>query len=78
MSDPIKMAHIAAQRLLGTSQAIYDLGEKFEDFQNDGRFCAELDQLIFCCEGCNWWFEMGEMGEMADTPNGDWCCEECA
>ena len=72
MSTPDEMAHQAAERLQGSSLTIASLGPEFEALENDSAFCAELDQIVFCCEGCNWWFEQYEMAE------GDgWLCESC-
>lgn len=73
MSTPVEMARIAAERLEGSCQGIANLGEEFEALENDAAFCAELDQLVFCCEQCNWWFEQSEMAE-----GDDWICESCA
>lgn len=70
---PEELARIAADRLNGTCMAIYDLGEEFEEAEIDAEFCAVLDQLVFCCEQCGWWFEQSEMAE-----GGEWICEACA
>ena len=69
---PEEMARRAAERLQGTGGSIHDLGEEFEALQNDARFCAELDQLVFCCETCDNWFEISEMSDELD-----WDCESC-
>lgn len=40
---------------------------------------AQLDSLVFCCEGCGWWFEVGEESEVA-AGYCDGCyptCENC-
>ena len=71
MSDPIEMAHQAAEQLQGSCRHIIDLGPEFEAIEDNPQFCNALDQLVFCCDGCNWWFEISEMAE-------DWRCEECA
>lgn len=67
------MAHDAAERLQGTCKSLADLGPEFEAIEDNPKFCAELDQLVFCCDGCNWWCELNEMAEGAD-----WKCEDCA
>lgn len=36
--------------------------------------CELLDDAIFNCEGCGWWFEQGEMGE---DVHHRWVCEDC-
>lgn len=74
MTDPVAMAEEAARRLEGTCDNIANLGEEFEDLENDRTFCAKLDELVFCCEQCNWWFEQSEM---AETKNNDWICNDC-
>ena len=70
---PVEMAEEAAKQLEGTCKSIADLGEEFEDLQNDSQFCARLDELIFECTQCNWWHEQDEMSE-----DQDWICQECA
>ena len=56
------MAEEAAKQLEGTCKRIAELGEEFEDLQNDSQFCARLDELIFECTQCD----------------QDWICQECA
>lgn len=73
MINLVEMAHNAAERLRGTCLTIASLGEDFEALENDSKFCAELDQLVFCCTDCDWWHELSEMAD-----GGDWVCEECA
>lgn len=70
--DPIKKAQDAAEQLQGTCKALHELGPEFEALENDPDFCAELDQLVFCCDRCMWWFEASEMAD------DEWICQECA
>lgn len=70
---PTEMAIKAAERLQGSCQGIANLGEEFEALETNSEFCATLDELVFCCNCCNWWFEQSEMSE-----NEDWICEDCA
>lgn len=74
--DPhlIALAEQAAERLEGTCQAIYNLGPEFEDAANEQAFCNRLDELVFECQTCNWWFEQSQM---ADRKDKEWICEEC-
>jgi hypothetical protein len=72
MIDPVQMAQAAAEQLTGTCQSISDLGEEFENLENDAKFCARLDELIFCCSKCDWWCDQSEMSEKED-----WVCDEC-
>lgn len=71
-NSPEEMARIAAERLQGSSLGIANLGPEFEALENDSTFCAVLDQLVFCCDRCNWWFEQGEMAE-----GDEWICQPC-
>jgi hypothetical protein len=66
-------ARVAAFHLQGTCKSIADLGPEFEALQDDMEFCMQLDALIFCCEGCEWWHEQSEMAEDAEG-----FCEDCA
>lgn len=34
--------------------------------------CKELDSMVFCCEGCNWWCDAEECNE-----DDGWFCNEC-
>lgn len=70
----IGLAEKAAKELQGTCKAIYDLGQEFEDASNEQAFCNRLDELIFECQKCNWWFEQSEMANRKDD---DWICIEC-
>lgn len=73
MPTPTEMAIEAAAKLQGTANSIASLGEEFEDLQLNDEFCAKLDELVFECTCCNWWFEQSEMSE-----NEDWVCIDCA
>lgn len=58
-----------ADALVGTAA---DLKEHATDEEiNDQSFCILLDNLIFCCDQCNWWCEIDEMSE-------DNICLECS
>ena len=70
--SPSEMAIKAADLLLGTSLAIYDLGEDYEDLQLTVEFTDKLDELAFCCLVCDNWFEPCEMGKE------EWVCESCS
>lgn len=70
----IALAQQAANRLQGTCGSIAALGEEYEAAENSITFCDELDQLVFCCEQCNWWCEISEMAERDDDA---WICQEC-
>ena len=70
----ISLAEQAANELQGTCKAIYELGEEFEAAADDMDFCNRLDELVFECEVCNWWYEQSEMAEREDLR---WICQEC-
>lgn len=65
----------AAEKLLGTCSDVYHLGEEFEEAQDYREFTDALDDAVFCCCACGWWFE-----QPASThpESGEWVCEECA
>lgn len=69
---PSEMAVKAAEQLKGSSQAIEDLGEEYEDLQLNIEFCSKLDELVFCCLVCDNWFEPCKMGKE------EWVCESCS
>lgn len=70
---PSEMAIKAAEQLQGSSKSIAELGEEYEALELNTEFCNKLDELVFCCECCDNWFNQSEMSE-----NEDWICEECA
>lgn len=54
-----------AERLEGTCESI---GDEQDDWSTDE--LSAFDDLVFCCTGCGWWFEVGEA---VDTNDGDQC-----
>lgn len=70
----VALAQSAASQLEGTCNSIIGLGEEYEEAANDQTFCLALDQLVFECQCCNWWFEQSEM---ADRKDEAWICEKC-
>lgn len=73
MKTPFEMADEAASRLQGTGQSIANLGDEFEALELNNEFCTRLDDLVFCCNICDNWYEQSEMSE-----NQDWVCEGCS
>lgn len=66
-----------ASMLEGTCGTLYGVLDRLYDTDEDAMSladCHALDDLVFCCEQCNWWFEQGEMGENASDA---WVCVEC-
>jgi len=74
--DPhmVALAEQAADHLQGTCMSLGNLGEEFEAAENDTTFCDRLDELVFCCVRCDWWFEQSQMSELAIH---EWFCHEC-
>lgn len=48
----------AAEELLGTCKGLHEVCPN--DEQDDGDFCARLDELVYECEQCGWWYEAGD------------------
>lgn len=67
------LADKAADDLVGTCRTLHELGEEYEEAENSTTFCARLDELVFCCVGCNWWCGQEECHD----ESGEWKCEEC-
>jgi hypothetical protein len=67
---------IIAEALRGTCRSLQSVLEDndMDGADDDMNFCLALDSLVFCCEACEWWCEMSEMGEREDDR---WICEEC-
>lgn len=58
-----------AEHLQGSCESI---GDEQDDWSEEE--LTEFDNLVFCCDGCGWWFEAGEA---VDTDDGD-RCPHCA
>lgn len=59
--------------LQGTCNSL-EADEDHAGLLNDLDFCALLDSLVFCCELCNWWCELSEMG---NDGNSNGICRDC-
>jgi hypothetical protein len=68
------LAQKAIDQLSGTCQSMHDLGPEYEAAQDNQVFCDVLDEAIFCCTDCGWWFEHPAQ----DKPgSGEWVCDDC-
>lgn len=65
MKPPSEKIQALAERLKGTCDHATD---EIEELTIDE--CKELDSLVGCCEGCDWWVSRHEL-------NDDWRCEDC-
>ncbi len=76
MADWPETAETIAEDLRGTGQSLPEVCEKhgMEGAEDDTDFCQQIDQLVFCCEQCDWWCEISEM---ADHPDNDLVCDDC-
>lgn len=61
-----------AEALLGTCNSMLEAGATQEE-ENDVAFCEELDEKVFQCEGCSWWFE----GGYQHVVHGQNYCDDC-
>lgn len=69
----VELAHDAAKHLVGTCKTLADLGEEFENVENETAFCTTLDSLIFCCDCCGWWCDVDELKNETEQE----LCEDC-
>ena len=75
---------LIAEDLQGTGklldQAICDItdeeAEGLDEIENWQALCDRVDQLVFLCECCGWWCEVGDYAEIQENPNGD-VCSDC-
>lgn len=60
--------------LRGTCQTLNVVLEKHEaeELEDDKQFLEELDNTVFCCECCGWWYEIWEMSD-----SHSWECVDC-
>jgi hypothetical protein len=52
-----------------TDEAIHGLDE----VENWQELCDRVDQLVFLCEECGWWCEVGDYAKVQNNHNGDIC-----
>lgn len=62
-----------AEQLQGSCLHLTEVLDSWDmrEAEDDLEFCQELDNLIFCCTECDWWFENSDMSEEGDI------CIEC-
>lgn len=73
---PVEAADKIAGVLDGTCMSLQEAlaQNDLEGMDNNLTFCATLDQQVFCCEVCNWWFDNSEMHDDTDGPL---ICTDC-
>lgn len=69
------LAERVAEQLRGSCLSKFSLGDEVEDAFDDITFCNRLDELVFQCTICHWWWEQSEM---AEDCGDDWVCQECS
>lgn len=73
---PSEIARKVAEYLQGTCSSVAVALETLgydDELSLDDEFCAVLDDLVFECTTCNWWYEQSEMADDDERQ-----CEECA
>ena len=71
---PTEAGQLAADKLLGTCNGLQNLPNELLAFEDSSEFCAALDDRVFECTDCGWWFEQ----PAHDNPEtSEWVCEEC-
>ncbi len=77
--EPVNQVRLAelAEELRGTCKSLEDFAT--EEEQNDTEFLKALDEQVFCCEECGWWFEIGDLSEDSKDPaiEPELICREC-
>lgn len=69
--DPARLDEVVHQ-LMGTCQDLRAVAT--EEEADDPEFCQGIDDHIFCCAGCEWWYEQCEGHELC---GGETMCEDC-
>lgn len=72
------LAEQAAAELEGTCKSLSDLGEEFEGAENVRAFTDRLDEIVFLCDGCGWWCEIGELVDRGAEQFCEGCAEDTA
>jgi hypothetical protein len=70
IDDLIQELQGTIARLDATTEEMFGISS----FDLDMETLEALDQEIFCCECCGWWYEIGELSREVDE---DMVCQEC-
>ena len=68
--DSEQAALEAIDHLSGSCEALW---VEYSEYEDDDKFLAILDESIFNCVGCGWWYPVSELNHQ----NGEYVCEEC-
>lgn len=75
MVSPVNQDRVneVASDLQGTCKSLDDFATPEE--ANDVDFCRAIDDIVFCCDECGWWCDVGEQshdkGEVCTDCNPD-------
>lgn len=61
-----------AEKLIGTADYNCEIRDEIDALSKADR--AELDELVFVCDSCDWWCSMDE----AQTRRHGFRCEDCS
>lgn len=76
MTDLAKRAEQVADELRGTCKHLNDVATDEE--LDSQEFCLELDDRVFLCECCEWWFELSELSESSiENETHKLVCDQC-
>lgn len=66
--------HEIANYLTGTCTTLNEAltVHNAEHLESNDKFCSQLDAMVFCCEACGYWRDVGEMSD-----NVEYYCDEC-
>lgn len=65
------VSRLEGQCVLSLEQVLEEMG--LEGMENDADVCTQVDDRVFCCEGCDWWCLAEELNNDGDEN----LCDEC-
>jgi hypothetical protein len=66
----MKIAKEAVEHLNGSCESLY---VNYSDYEENDEFLAYVDEHIFNCVCCGWWFPVSDLNHK----DGEYVCEEC-
>lgn len=66
----IKIALEAVEHLRGSCEDIY---QEYADYEDNDEFTRIVDEHIFRCVQCGWWWDISELNHH----DGEFVCVEC-
>ena len=66
------------EEIQGTCCSLDEICQRYDLYEEDLTMeeLEEIDQEVFCCTSCGWWYQTGE--GLGSCPDGDHYCDHCS